>query len=438
MTAVALRFAAIPQAARLALLALAYFAAAKASLSFAIPPGYATAVWLPSGIAVGAVILWGARCWPGLWLGAALANFTINLSVPVAVGIATGNTLEALCAGWLAAGLVDRGTGLQRPEAVFRFAAVAALSSAVAASAGTVSLYLSGSIGDGALVANWYTWWLGDTTGILVAVPCLLAWVGAPQLPRSRMLSHELTAFAVLFLATLLAIFATTPADGAIRTVAFLAMPFFAWAACRYDQRVVSACVLAATGLAIWCTVIGRGPFAGGALNESLLTLQAFTGTGALIALALGALTHDRGRALRALRASHDSLDVAVRAQGAALGASERESARVQALAHVGVWNWDAPSGRISWSDELCRIHGIEPGAFEGGFEAHLAGVDARDRERMRSLLQAALFECRPWEAMVRIVRRDGAARVLHSFGRVVAGARGRPARIQGFCVDVT
>lgn len=438
MTAVALRFTAVPQAARLALLALAYFAAAKASLAFAIPPGYATAVWLPSGIAVAAVILWGARCWPGLWLGAALANYTINLSVPAAIGIATGNALEALCAGWLAAGLVDRGIGLRRPEAVFRFAAVAALSSAIGASAGTGSLYLIGSVGEGAVFANWYTWWLGDTTGILVVAPCLLAWVGAPRLPQRHMLRHELTAFALLFVAALLAIFATAPADGAIRTVAFLAMPFFAWAACRYDQRVVSASVLAATGVAVWCTVHGRGPFAGGALNESLLTLQAFAGTGALIALALGALTHERERALRSLRASHDSLDAAVRAQGAALGASERESARVQALAHVGVWNWDAPTGRVTWSDELCRIQGIEPGAFEGGFEAHLAGVDARDRERMRSLLQGALFECRPWEAMVRIVRRDGAVRVLHSFGRVVAGARGRPVRIQGFCVDVT
>ena len=58
MTAVALRFAAVPQAAKLAVLALAYFAAAKVSLAFAIPPGYATAVWLPSGIAVAAVSLW--------------------------------------------------------------------------------------------------------------------------------------------------------------------------------------------------------------------------------------------------------------------------------------------------------------------------------------------------------------------------------------------
>ena len=86
----------LPNTALLASSALAI------ALVFAIPPGYATAVWLPSGLAAAAVVSWGARCWPGIWAGAALANFSVNLSIPAAIGIATGNTLEALCAGYLA------------------------------------------------------------------------------------------------------------------------------------------------------------------------------------------------------------------------------------------------------------------------------------------------------------------------------------------------
>jgi signal transduction histidine kinase/integral membrane sensor domain MASE1 len=438
MHSVALRVTAVPQAARLVVLALAYFSAAKASLVFAIPPGYATAVWLPSGIAVAAVVLWGARCWPGLWLGAALANFTINLSVPAALGIATGNTLEALCAGWLVAGLLDRDAALRSPEAVFQFAAVAALCSVIAASAGIGALHLVGAIGEEAHFANWYTWWQGDTTGILVVAPCVLAWAGAARSPQRSLQRQELTVFGLLFGAALLAVFARAPADDATRAIAFLTMPFFAWAACRYDPRVVGSSVLLAAALAVWCTVNGRGPFAGGAMNESLLTLQAFVSTAALIAWTLSALTRARERALRTLRVSHDSLDEALRAQDLTLAARDRESAHLQALAHVGVWAWDSHSGRMTWSDELCRIHGIEPGAFVGGFDAYLARVDARDRDRMRALLQGALHEGRPWEAMERIVRDDGSARVLHSFGRVARRARGGPARMKGFCVDVS
>ena len=439
MAAVALRLAAFPHAARLPILALAYFAAAKASLVFAIPPGYATAVWLPSGVAVAAVVLWGRGCWPGLWLGAALANFSVNLSIPAAVGIATGNTLEALCAGSLAVSLHGRsGEGFRRPEQVFLFAVLAATASAVAATVGTGALWLTGEIAHGSFVVQWYTWWQGDTTGILVLAPCALAWAGAATLPPRPMHRHEMGAFALLFVLALAFVFARVPEDGATRTIVFLAFPFLAWAACRFSERAVTTSLLAATALAVWCTVNDRGPFAGASLNESLLTLQAFTSTAALIALALGAFTRERERTLRGLSASHDALDQAVRAQGIALGAREQEFAQAQALAHVGLWSWDGRSDRMAWSDELCRIYGFEPGAFAGSFADYLARVDARDRERMRTLLHGAIFESRPWEAIERIVRRDGTPRVLHSFCRVARRRRGEPARLHGFSVDIT
>ena len=70
----------LPYLGQVSLLAAAYFAAAKASLMLAIPPGYATAVWPPSGIALAALLLFGNRVWPGIWLGAALANLTVAFS----------------------------------------------------------------------------------------------------------------------------------------------------------------------------------------------------------------------------------------------------------------------------------------------------------------------------------------------------------------------
>src|SRR5205823_12837565 len=88
-------------AAQLLLVAAVYFVAAKLSLVFAIPPGYATAVWAPSGIALAAILLWGTRLWPGIWLGAALINFTIEGSLLLAVLIAIGNTLEVVVGAML-------------------------------------------------------------------------------------------------------------------------------------------------------------------------------------------------------------------------------------------------------------------------------------------------------------------------------------------------
>jgi PAS domain-containing protein len=249
---------------------------------------------------------------------------------------------------------------------------------------------------------------------------------------------YEIAMFAILYAGTLLAIFARPADGGATRTIAFLAFPFLAWAACRFGERAVTASVLGATALAVWCTVHARGPFAGDPLNEALLSLLAFTGTAALIALALAAFTREREQALRRLGASNDALDEAVRAQDVALGAREHAFAQAQALAHVGEWSWDARSDRMAWSDELCRIFGLPSGAFTGGFAGFLERVDARDRERARALLHDALFRGLPWEAMLRIVRPDGGVGVLHSFCRVPRRRGGAPARLRGFCLDVT
>src|SRR5882762_8555063 len=129
----------VPYLARVVLLAAAYFSAAKLALLVAIPPGYATAVWPPSGIALASALLLGYRIWPGIWLGASLVNVTVQSSLVAATLMGAGNTLEALAGAALA--FVH---SLQSRE----------------------------------LLWNWWTWWQGDTVGIIVVAPLILAWAG--------------------------------------------------------------------------------------------------------------------------------------------------------------------------------------------------------------------------------------------------------------------
>jgi hypothetical protein len=91
------------------LLAATYFSAAKLSLLLAIPPGYATAVWPPSGMALAAILFLGNRFWPGIWFGAALANFTINSSFFAAVLIGSGHAGSARprCSAFISAPTVS-------------------------------------------------------------------------------------------------------------------------------------------------------------------------------------------------------------------------------------------------------------------------------------------------------------------------------------------
>src|SRR2546421_12606352 len=83
-------------AARVALVAGVYFGSAKFGLTLGYENGSITAVWPPTGIALAALVLWGYRFWPGVAVGAFLANSWTGVPLLPVLGIPAGNTLEAL------------------------------------------------------------------------------------------------------------------------------------------------------------------------------------------------------------------------------------------------------------------------------------------------------------------------------------------------------
>jgi integral membrane sensor domain MASE1 len=88
-------------AAKLLLVALAYFASGTLGLMIPYIGSHITLIWLPTGIAVAALMRWGYRCWPGIFLGALVTNFSIDSSPLLDCCIALGNTLGPLLVVWL-------------------------------------------------------------------------------------------------------------------------------------------------------------------------------------------------------------------------------------------------------------------------------------------------------------------------------------------------
>ena len=78
------------------MLATVYLGTGRLGLSLGAVSGFATLVWLPSGLSVAALFLWDSRLWPAIALGALLVNLFAGAPWPVAVGISIGNTLEAV------------------------------------------------------------------------------------------------------------------------------------------------------------------------------------------------------------------------------------------------------------------------------------------------------------------------------------------------------
>lgn len=106
--------------------------------------------------------------------------------------------------------------------------------------------------------------------------------------------------------------------------------------------------------------------------------------------------------------------------------------------APIARWEWDIRADRVSWSDELYRIYGLEPREFRASYQAFIERVHPGDRERVGDIVSQALHDGKPFEFEHRLVRPDGTTRVLHARGAVDQAADGRMIRMYGTTEDVT
>jgi signal transduction histidine kinase/ActR/RegA family two-component response regulator len=332
----------------LTLLALAasYFAAAKLGLSMAFVAEQVTSVWPPTGIALAAVLIFGPRVWPGILLGAFLANVTTDEPVATACGIAAGNTLEALAGAWLIHRLTDFRAPLERLRDVLALVAGGVLiGTLLSATIGTADLCLSGIQPWSRFGPIWTTWWLGDAMGGLLVAPVLLTWAGAGGLRRRKRRVAEAGLLILLLAAVSLTVFRA----GMGRAIShhpleYLIFPFVIWAAVRFGQRGTTAVSLVASGIAVWGTAAGLGPFATAGPSDRLALLLLFMGVVAFSALLLSAAIAERAQAEQALRE-----------------ADQRKDEFLAMLGH----ELRNPLAPILNAVELLRVEGDDPVALE-------------------------------------------------------------------------
>ena len=122
-----------------------------------------------------------------------------------------------------------------------------------------------------------------------------------------------------------------------------------------------------------------------------------------------------------------------------ALRESEERLKRTQEMAHLGSWELELDGDRLSWSDEVYRIFGLEPQEFGATYEAFLEAVHPEDRAAVDAAYSGSLREGRDiYEIEHRVVRRSGEVRTVHEKCGHVRDASGRFVRSVGMVYDVT
>jgi len=257
------------------ILAVCYVVAAKLGLLFATVHGSVTMVWPPSGIALAALLILGPRLWPGVFLGAFVINLLLSGNNIASLGIACGNTIEAVLAVWLIKEIILKIKPAVSVGNLYKFFLIALICPVIAAIVGSTSLIIGGLTEWSVFTSLIWTWWLGDAAGILVFAPVLVAWsrnIQVDSIPIS-----EMAIFIVLLvLVSSLAFNSWLPADITGYPLAFITFPFCVWAAYRYGFKGATGTIFLVMMFAIYGTATSQGPFYRENLNESLFQLQSF------------------------------------------------------------------------------------------------------------------------------------------------------------------
>ena len=268
----------------------AYIIAGKFGLALAFVHPSASPVWPPTGISIAVLLYLGYRFWPAVFLGALFVNWSADHFL-VSFAIATGNTLEGLCAAWLVNRFAGGREAFYRARNVFAYAVFAGLlSTAVSASIGVTALALSGSATWAGYPVVWMTWWLGDAGGGLLLAPVLLLWLENPRVEWLYARWAEVGLLLAAVVAVSLFVFGTLGPFGSGHTpTSFLSLPLLMWAAFRFGPRETVTITFIVAAIAIYGTMNDLGPFAGISANTGLLLLQGYMATIATFALAVSA-----------------------------------------------------------------------------------------------------------------------------------------------------
>ena len=283
-------------------LTLVYFVAGKLGLKLAFLQASASPVWPPAGIALGALLVFGYRTWPAIFVGAFLVNVTTAGNVTTSLVIAAGNTLEAICGAWLVNRFASGIRVFDRSRDVFKFAFAAAASTVISPTVGVTGLMLAGFVDWTRYDAVWVTWWLGDATGDLIFAPVVILWAIGPPPRWNRNKAFEVGLLLLLLVALGEAIFGGWfPINAKNYPIAFICGPIVIWMAFRMSQRETATGIFIVSAIAIWGTLQNFGPFVMETQNQSLLILQIATAVLTLTAMALAAGMAERRRAEAAL-----------------------------------------------------------------------------------------------------------------------------------------
>ncbi|HKN38277.1 MAG TPA: PAS domain S-box protein, partial [Acidimicrobiia bacterium] len=185
-----------------------------------------------------------------------------------------------------------------------------------------------------------------------------------------------------------------------------------------------------------WLLVVAANrPLVGGlAMNEPWRLLARGLVAAVLVSALVEVLRRRRAYALALVDERTETLE----RQTESLVRDRERLAEAQRIAHIGSWEWEVGPDLLIWSEELHRLFGVDPAAFEPTYAEYLARVHDDDREMVRAAITACYKTHQPFASDHRVVRPDGEVRWLSCEGLAEVDGSGTVVRFRGTAQDIT
>ncbi|MDD1724781.1 MAG: PAS domain-containing protein, partial [Methanospirillum sp.] len=316
-----------PEAVRFILFTISYFILAEICLTFGITHGNVSPIWIPAGIAIAGMVLWGYQVIPGILLGTFLAVLTTGVSPITAALLGIGNCVEAIIFLYIFRKYLTESFSAYHPLLTFRFCAIIACSSLFASVFGAATLCFQEYLSVQDLPLNIFTWWLGDISGIILIAPPLITYHSVhPVIPKERWI-EILGYFVILIPASCLMFQMDVP---------YLFLIFIMYAVFRFSFFYVFLTLLIGDAMAVSTAWFSAEDIAVSSPGY-LLSIQLFICITAIIALFLNAVVQGRLQALQDLQTFISSQEEKIREQTRDLRESEDRFHELFSHMHAGV-----------------------------------------------------------------------------------------------------
>ncbi|MDP3210056.1 EAL domain-containing protein [Methylotenera sp.] len=285
------------------LVAIAYFVTAWLGLMVPYKESVATLIWLPTGIAVGAIMRWGKVNILAVFIASFLVELTV-LPLSTSILVAITNTLGPVLTAYLLPKF-HFNHHLYKQKDILLMILVALLGMSICATGGVFSLYITGLANADHLLNIGFIWWLGDSLGVLLALPLVLN-IGRKGTFSCDNKCYQLLAWIILFVCVELIIVSSVPdLNKQFILSMFVILPMLIWASMSFGIVGGSFFVIVLSSIAVWLTSQGAGNFYSHNISEGVFSLWTFMVALVVTMLLISALQSERNLALKTIQ-KHD------------------------------------------------------------------------------------------------------------------------------------